>query len=65
MSETSSKAEKAQEFLSTLKANYLSFAEQKLLQAGLTLEDLRRYKKDVIDMANDIQNKDLIKFKTE
>lgn len=34
--------EEAQEFLSTLKAEDLSFAEQKLLQAGLAPEDLRR-----------------------
>ena len=33
--------EEAQEFLSTLKADDLSFAEQKLLQAGLAPEDLR------------------------
>ena len=33
--------EEAQEFLSTLKAEDLSFAEQKLLQAGLAPEDLR------------------------
>ena len=33
--------EEAQEFLSTLKAEDLSFAEQKLLEAGLAPEDLR------------------------
>ena len=36
-----SEKEEAQEFLSTLKAEDLSFAEQKLLQAGLAPEDLR------------------------
>lgn len=49
--------EEAQEFLSTLKAEDLSFAEQKLLAAGLAPEDLRHLCSIHMEMLKDEVNK--------